>query len=120
MKVLIVEPEPELGRLWKRHLQRLGGNVTLVQTQYDAIEALRADAVEIIVLDLVVAGGSSLAIADYASYRRPEARIVFVTNTTFFSDGSIFRHSANACAYLPTGVPPEDLAAMVEHYARPS
>lgn len=74
---------------------------------------------EIIVLDLVLEGGSALAVADFASYRRPDARVIFVTNTSFFSDGSIFAHSPNACAYVQSEAPPEDLAAMVEHYAVP-
>jgi hypothetical protein len=66
---------------------------------------------------LVIEGGSAFAVADFASYRRPDARVVFVTNTTFFSDGSIFQHIPNACAFVPTETPPEDLVAIVEHYA---
>lgn len=81
--------------------------------------SLSADAYDIIVLDLVLDNGSALAVADFASYRRPDARVIFVTNTSFFSDGSIFAHSPNACAYVQSETPPEDLAAMVEHYAAP-
>ena len=117
MNVLIVESNPELGELWQRHLQRQGAEVRLVQSQEDAILALYRSDFEIIVLDLVLAQGSALAVADFASYRQPKARVIFVTNTTFFSDGSIFAHSPNACAYVHGDTPPEDLAAMVEHYA---
>ncbi|MDR9486310.1 MAG: hypothetical protein RI566_14180 [Sediminimonas sp.] len=119
MRVLIVEPEPELGCLWQRHLERQGAIVTLVPDQDSAIEVLRADDISVIILDLLVAQGSALTVADYANYRRPDARVIFVTNTTFFSDGSIFQHCGNACAFLRTGTPPEDLAAMVEHFGRP-
>lgn len=117
MQVLIVESEPELGRLWQRHLERQDAQVTLVHNQEDAILALYKSDFQIIVLDLVLKEGSALAVSDFASYRRPGARVIFVTNTTFFSDGSIFAHSANACAYVQSETPPEDLAAMVEHYA---
>ncbi len=117
MNVLIVESNPDLGRVWQRHLQRQGAEVTLVETQEAAILALYGTAFDIIVLDLVLESGSALAVADFASYRRPETRVIFVTNTTFFSDGSIFSHSSNACAYVQSGTPPEDLAALVEHYA---
>jgi len=117
MNVLIVESRPELGLLWRRHLERQGANVTLVHSQETAILALYGADFEIIVLDLVLESGSALAVADFASYRRPNARVIFVTNTSFFSDGSIFAHSPNACAYLQSETPPEDLAAMVEHYA---
>lgn len=117
MQVLIVESEAELGRLWQRHLERQGAQVTLVHNQEDAILALYRSDFQVIVLDLILTEGSALAISDFASYRRPDARVIFVTNTTFFSDGSIFAYSANACAYIQSETPPEDLAAMVEHYA---
>jgi len=120
MIVLIVEPDPDLGRLWQRHMQRQGAEVFLVQGQDAAFDLLRSHPVDMIVLDLVLRQGSALAISDYASYRRPAARVIFVTNTTFFSDGSIFRHSPNACAFLQSATPPEDLATMVMHYSRAS
>lgn len=117
MKVLIVESNPDLGTIWMRHLQRQGAEVSLVHSQEAAILEMYNQEFDIIVLDLVLEGGSALAVADFASYRRPEARVIFVTNTTFFSDGSIFAHSPNACAYVQSNTPPEDLVAMVEHYA---
>ena len=117
MNVLIVESQPDLGILWQRHLERQGATVSLATSQEDAIANLYSEDFDIIVLDLVLQQGSALAVADFASYRRPEARVIFVTNTSFFSDGSIFAHSPNACAFVQSSTPPEDLAAMVEHYA---
>lgn len=120
MNVLIVESRPELGRIWHRHLERQGWDVTLAGSAQDAVAALQRGRFEVIVLDLVLPDGSALAVADVASYRHPQARVIFVTNTGFFSDGSIFNLAPNACAYLPSATPPEDLAAMVEHYAAQS
>lgn len=117
MDVLIVQSAPELGWLWQRHLQRCGMNVRVAEGQDDAIAAMNSKAPDSIILDLVLQNGSALAVADYASYRCPDARIIFVTNTRFFSDGSIFAHAANACAFVQSATPPEDLAAMVEHYS---
>ncbi|CUJ82795.1 response regulator [Shimia thalassica] len=117
MRVLIVESDPDLGRIWQRHMERLGFKVELALDERNAIHALRMQDFDIIVLDLVLEEGAALAIADFASYRRPHARVIFVTNTSFFSDGSIFRHSPNACAFVQSGTPPEDLVAMVEHFA---
>lgn len=117
MSVLIVESRRDLGALWQRHLQRSDMVVSLVHTQKDAIEYLTENTADIIILDLVLEDGSSLAVADFASFRQPDARVIFVTNTSFFSDGSIFAHARNACAYVQSETPPDDLAAMVEHYA---
>ena len=116
MRVLIVESRSDLGCLWRRHLDRLGMTVMNVQGQSEAIRYLNDNAVDIIILDVVLLEGSALAICDYASFRQPDAKVIFVTSSSFFSDGSIFEHASNASAFLPTGTPPEDLAAMVEYY----
>ncbi|MDV7143310.1 hypothetical protein R3X27_11510 [Tropicimonas sp. TH_r6] len=117
MHILIVQSCCDLGQLWKRHLERQGCAVSLVQGQDAAADVLRNRDVQAIVLDVEIAEGSALAVADFASYRRPKARVIFVTRRSFFSDGSIFNLAANACAYLPAATPPEDLAVMVEYHA---
>lgn len=116
MRVLIVESENGLANIWQRHLQRLGMSVSRARGQTDAISHLGEQKTDILILDLMLAEGSALAVADYASYKLPEARVIFVTNTSFFSDGSIFSFASNACAFVQSSTPPEDLAAMVEHY----
>ena len=118
MNVLIVESDAGLAGLWRRHLERGHATVEVAHNQDQAISLLQQEAPDVIVLDLFLDAGSAIAVADYASYRRPDAKIVFVTNTTFFSDGSIFNHIPNACAYLQSGTAPEDLTAIVEHYGR--
>lgn len=117
MKILIVECQEELGRLWQRHFERAGAEVSLACTQTQACDKIIEQAPDVIILDLVLDEGSALAISDFASYRAPNARVIFVTDTNFFSDGSIFNLAANACAFIQSSTPPEDLAAMVEHYA---
>lgn len=116
MHVLIVEPSRALGGVWSQHLERLGAQVTLVHDQEAAVEVLGRDEVQVIVLNLLPEEGSAFAVADYASVTRPDAKVVFVTNTTFFSDGSIFRHVPNARGFLGADTPPEDLAAMVDYW----
>ncbi|MFN0116187.1 MAG: hypothetical protein ACKVPY_16070 [Paracoccaceae bacterium] len=119
MRVLIVESEPDLGGLWQRHLQRYCEIVDLETGQEGAVARLDEAGYEIIVLDVMLSQGSAFAVADYASYRHPDTKVIFVTSTKFFSDGSIFRLMPNACAFLPTETRPEDLAAVVEHYGTP-
>ena len=116
MDVLIVESDPNLGQVWQRHMARQGMSARLETCQSKAINALQTQSFDIVVLDLVLAEGSALAIADFASYRHPHSQIVFVTNTSFFSDGSIFAMNANARAFLQSDTPPEDLTAMIAHF----
>lgn len=117
-RVLIVESSPELAKVWLRHLERQGMECAYAASQQEAVAHLSDHTVDIIILDLVIEDGSALAIADYANYRQPKARVIFVTNTSFFSDGSIFAHSANARAFVQSGTPPEDLAALVAYYGQ--
>ncbi len=119
MDVLIIESREALAQLWTKHLQRFGARVVHARGESDAVEHLSWGSFDIAILDLVLEEGSAFAVADYVAFRHPETRIIFVTNTSFFSDGSIFGMFANACAYLPRATPPEDLSAMVEHYGRP-
>ena len=84
MDVLIVESQPDLGGLWKACLERRGMQVILAGNQTQAFGALSAQDFDMIILDLILADGQALAIADYASYRRPDARIIFVPTRRSF------------------------------------
>ncbi len=116
MHVLIVQSDAGLGLLWQTHLERLDAQVTQVVTGEAAFSAIENTRFDVILLDLMLSEGSALAVADLAQFRQPDVNVVFVTDTTFFSDGSIFNHSANARAFVQTATPPEDLAAIVYHY----
>lgn len=118
MRVLIVQSKTELGALWARHLERLQATVTVVETGDAALNLLQDQYFDVIVLDLVLRAGSALTVADFANFNQPRANVVFVTDTTFLSDGSIFAHSANARAFVETKSPPSDLAAIVHHYGQ--
>ena len=117
MNVLIVEHERALSLLWRRHIERQGMRVWVAHSQDEAITRLMHHPVDVIILNLVLPDGSAFAISDFASYRCPSARVIFVTQNSFFSDGSIFALANNACALVQTHTPPEDLAALVEHHA---
>jgi len=117
VRALIVQGNKDLGKVWARHLERLGAEVCHVSTGAEAIEYIQEKTLDAIVLDLVLSDGCALSVADFANYSQPEASVVFVTDTTFFSDGSIFAHCPNARAFVETATPPSDLAAIVHHYA---
>ncbi|CUH78335.1 response regulator [Tropicibacter naphthalenivorans] len=117
MKILIAESTVPLAALWKRHLERMGAEVVVATTVDAAFDLIDQMAFQVIVMNVRLKGGASLAVADFAQFRQPDARVVFVTDSTFFSDGSIFKHSTNACAFLPSSTEPSDLAEMVSHYA---
>lgn len=118
--ILIVGSNLDLSGIWARHLERQGQSVTLAASQDEAVAYLQESYAEVIVLDLMLEAGSAIAVADFASYRHPGARVVFVTPQSFFSDGSLFNHIPNAAAILPEQTSPTDLAEIVAYHGRAS
>lgn len=118
--ILIVAGNPDLAGIWARHLERQKHEVVVKTNENDAVECIRDNPVRVIVLDLMLEKGSAFSVADYASYRRPGTKIVFVTRTSFFSDGSLFRHVPNTAAIVQEDAPPSDLAAIVAYHGRAS
>ncbi|MGR3501760.1 response regulator [Pseudaestuariivita sp.] len=115
--VLIVQSDQSLALVWARHLQRFGMHVNVVDGTAKAFEILSNSPVDVIVADVLMSDGGAVALADYANFRRPEAKVIFVTNASFFSDGSLFQYCSNAAACVSSTTPVEDLAAMVEYHA---
>lgn len=116
--ILIVAGNPELTRIWARHLERHGLEVTVRESQSDAVEWLHNQAAEVVLLDLMLEKGSAIAVADFVSYRHPEARVVLTTRDRFFSDGSLFNHIPNTAAILEEQAPPHDIAEIVAYHER--
>jgi DNA-binding NtrC family response regulator len=117
-KVLIVEAQESLGKLWQGFLQRQGFDVALAVNQPDAIDKLRFDRWDALVIDLMINDASALAISDFASYKNPDISIIVVSASSFFSDGSIFELLPNARGFMNQPIEPDDLAAVVDHCTR--
>ena len=115
MKVLIVEHNEDLGRIWARFLERQGLDVELAGSQKDAIQKMRFSEYDALVLEIVLPDGGAIAISDYATYRFPNIPIITVTSGSFFSDGSIFDLMPNARGIMRTPFRVDDLAALLEH-----
>ena len=118
--ILIVASNSDLSRLWARHLERQGHDVYVVTSQEASVEFLCEHEPDVLVLDVMLEDGSAIATADFASYRRPDTRIVFVTRSTFFADGSLFQHIPNTAAIIPERTNPNDLAEIVAYHGRAS
>lgn len=116
MNVLVVEANEEIGRLWCDHLERQGAATVLAKDHETAINALRFQRFDVLIINLLTPNCSVLSISDLATYRSPDIAIIVVTSNSFFSDGSIFDIIPNTRGFLHSPVAPDDLAAMVEHY----
>ncbi len=116
MTILIAESNPELGRIWARHLERQGAHVTIAQDRDGAILSLADTSPDLIVLSLSLGEAEAISVADYAAYRHPGVKVIFVTGSSFFTDGSIFELATNACACLPQNTSANDLAELIAYH----
>lgn len=118
--ILILAENPNLANVWARHLERQKHTVVVTSYEAEAIELIRDHEPKVIVIDLMLKSGSAFSVADYVSYRSPDTKIVFVTRTRFFSDGSLFKHVPNTAAIVQENAPPGDLAEIVAYHGRAS
>jgi CheY-like chemotaxis protein len=118
--ILIVASNAELVAIWAKCLEGQNHEVVVATSQADAVDFLCENEPDVMVLDVMLSDGSVIATADFASYRRPEMRIVFVTRSSFFADGSLFRHIPNTAAIIPEKTSPSDLAEIVAYHGRAS
>ena len=92
--------------------------MAIAASQAEAVEVLHDFDVQVVVIDLKLEKGSAIAVADFASYRQPDTRVIFVTRDRFFSDGSLFNLVPNMAAVLPERTPASDMAAIVDYHGR--
>jgi DNA-binding NtrC family response regulator len=116
VRVLIVEHNRDLANIWGRFLARQGVTCTLAGSAAEAFTALRGGGFEALVLDMELAKGEAIAVADFATYRNPDLPIIAVTARGFFSDAAIFELVPNARGLLRAPLRLEDMAALIEHY----
>lgn len=98
-------------------LRREGLRVMQVPSQDAAATLLCYIAPAVVVIDLGLADGSPLAVADFCSYRRPEARVILSGCAGLMVDGAIFRHVTNAAALIPGPMSARDLCALIAYHA---
>ncbi len=115
MRILVAQQNTELGRIWAGFLEREGLEITLVSSQSEALNQLRAQDFDALVLEMVLPDGGAIAIADFAAYRMPDVPIITVNSSNFFSDGSIFQLMPNVHSIMQAPVNGNDLAALVSH-----
>jgi len=120
LRVLIAQPNSELGAIWAKFLEREGVTVTLVSSQSEALKVLRHQSFEALILEMVLEDGGAIAIADFAAYRLPDVPVITVNSSSFFSDGSIFQLMPNVQSVMQAPVGGEDLAAVVSYIDKKS
>ncbi|SHI84376.1 hypothetical protein [Wenxinia saemankumensis] len=117
MNVLLVDAPSDRAANWAAHLRGAGFNVERVETTEAGLESLRPAGTDIAIVNFDLDGIAALA--DFCQFRRPDLRLIAVTDDADLTRGGAFAMSPQARAVIGGGTPAADLAALVEHYGRP-
>ncbi|MEL6467254.1 MAG: response regulator [Pseudomonadota bacterium] len=115
--VLVLEDDPGLQFTFSEALEDAGHDVHIASSNEQAMDTLRRCTPDVLLLDLMVAGGLSTDVANYAGYAAPKAQVIFVTGSGLFPKGELFEMSGNARMVLRKPVDIRELTTMVNHVA---
>ncbi|MEM7241141.1 MAG: hypothetical protein AAF429_03050 [Pseudomonadota bacterium] len=119
MAILIFENKRKTGLIWQRFLARHGCNVRLTRSIDETASALSTGGIHVFIVDATEDMNAITTLSDLAQFYNPDISIIAVTSGMFFADGSVFELIPNIRSCISTEIPPEDLAAMVEHFELP-
>lgn len=115
VRILVVQDISDLGGIWCAFLRRRGLSAQLATSLKEAMDVLSMESFDALIFDPATSDGA-LPLADFATYRNPNIKILAVTASMFFSDRTVFSLIPNARGVLRQPVRPEDLAAYMEHF----
>ncbi|WP_299614199.1 response regulator [uncultured Tateyamaria sp.] len=115
--VLVLEDDPGLQFTFCEALEEAGHKVHIASNNEQAMNAMRRCAPDVLLLDLMVSGGLSTDVANYAGYCAPDAEVIYVTGSGLFTKGELFSMTRNASMVLRKPVNLRELTMMINHVA---
>lgn len=110
--ILVVDDEPVIRWLVKRHFQEHGANVLEAEGARSALEQLEATRFDLVITDIKMPGRSGLWLLERVRQRWPEVPVVVVTGGVPPGIDSGWEREAAAVMLKPLS--PRDLYALVE------
>ncbi len=113
-KILLVEDEPVIGRLFKRILNAEGFDVDFVQDGRIAVEAVNSNHYDLCVSDIRLPGINGIQLYELLKAKHPQLALnmIFITGDTMNANIQLYlQESGRPCLVKPFN--PEDLVATV-------
>lgn len=114
-KVLVLEDDPGLQFVLREALVTAGHTVYVASDNETAVNVLRRHKPDVLLLDLLIGGGLSTDVANYAGYSAPDAAVIFMTGSGLFPKGELFGMTQNARWVLRKPVNIEELTTLIAH-----
>lgn len=113
--VLLLEDDGGLQFALSEALTGEGHTVHVASDNESAMNLLRRKTPDVLLLDLMIGGGLSTDVANYAVYSAPHAAVIFMTGSGLFPKGELFGMSRNARWILRKPVNIDELTTMISH-----
>ena len=118
MDVLILEDDVTLSEVFRDALEDAGHSVTIAYRNAEAIAILGNQAFDLLIVDLMIAGETSIPVLDFANYARPDAEIILVTGSGLFPRGEMHYAISGVSYRVQKPVNLNDLVHLVAHFER--
>ncbi|MGG7567682.1 response regulator [Rhodovulum sp. DZ06] len=115
MKCLVADDNADLAELWAIALRADGHDVTCCTDGNQAVNQMRVQDFDLLVLDLFMPGGGALSLARVAVYNNPDAQVMVITGADCFAYGELLEMGDNIAMVLRKPVSPQDLRSFVTH-----
>lgn len=115
MRVLLLEDDPATRTLFHEGIAGMGHEVISFETNKDALNALRTQKIDIMIIDLLIGDTNSLGLAQYAGYAAPDAEIILITGSARYAHGEVLADYPSITWILRKPLPLSDLEAFISY-----
>jgi len=115
MDVLVLEDDSSLRFALIQFLDEIGHKTFAAADMPEALEILKRETPDLLLLDLMIGPKDSLPLADLAGYRCPDAEIIYMTGSNKFPNGELFTFAKNVSWVLRKPIDFVELGAMLTH-----
>src|SRR5258705_4482219 len=117
--ILIVDDEEQMRDLLSLYLIKHGYEVSKAGTSTETLQIVEQKQVNLVVLDIGLAGEDGLKLLSAIKSRRPETQVVMLTGMGFVEDLLQEAHQKGADGYVSKGLPMDELLLALRRASRP-
>lgn len=118
--ILVVDDEPQIRELLSVYLRRQGYRVSTTATSQETLQLLQQTPVDMVVLDIGLAGEDGLRLLAQIKAAHPKVRVVMLTGMGFVEDLLEEAHAKGADGYVSKVLPLDELLMAIQRVFKPA
>ena len=118
--ILIVDDEDQMREMLSLYLSKHGYQVSSAATSAETLQIIQRAHVDLVVLDIGLAGEDGLGLLARIKARNPAIQVVMLTGMGFDEDLLKEAHAKGADGYVSKLLPPDELLVVIQRAMRPA